>query len=93
MPESHHRDSADIGPGGILDIGIIFASTFPDDLNVESRLKLTGPFGVICEAGHHILKEDVPIWKRWGDALLEKNQQDQPVEPHPILTCYAKQAV
>ena len=28
MPESHHRDSADIGPEGILDIGIIFASAF-----------------------------------------------------------------
>lgn len=66
MPESHHRDSADIGPGGILDIGIIFASAFPDDSNVESRLRLTGPSGVISEAGHHILKEDVPIWKRWG---------------------------
>ena len=66
MPESRHRDSADIGPGGILDIGIIFASAFPHDSNVESRLRLTGPSGVISEARHHILKEDVPVWKRWG---------------------------
>lgn len=72
MPESHHRDSADIGPGGILDIGIIFASAFPDDFKVESRLKLTGPSGVICEAGHHILKEDLPIWKRWGMLCWKK---------------------
>lgn len=49
-----------------------FCQCFPDDSNVESRLKLTGPSGVIREAGHHIRKEDVPIWKRWGMLFWKK---------------------
>lgn len=54
-----------------MDIGIIFASAFPDDSNVESRLKLTGPSGVIMRQGITYLKK-MSQSGRGGDALLEK---------------------
>ena len=79
--------------GGRLDIGIIFSNALPDDSNVQSRLRFTGPSGVTSEAGHHILEDKMYQSGRGGGCSVGKNQQDRPVGPQPTLTRYVKQAV